>query len=115
MYTYSNPNSWNDQQICCDIGSISKTCYAPCETMFTICLRTGNTSHTDDSCPWSNHIKNSGIVSGGDNLTFTDSVGTLSNPIVFEGNSIPQVKKKLVKIKIPIISVLRLEYKYISK
>ena len=33
-----------------------------------------------------------GIVSGGDNLTFTNSVGRLNNPIIFEDISLPNVK-----------------------
>ena len=57
---YTNPNHWDETQTCCDQGIFS--CYVPCETMFTLCLRDGRTDHANDVCSWPDFIVTSGVA-----------------------------------------------------
>ena len=90
--SYQNPSNGSvANRECCDRGFVSQFCYLPCETMFRICIRQRGTDSTDDSCPFPNLIHYSGVIAS-DNILFSDSVGTLTNPVVFTANTLLQVK-----------------------
>lgn len=90
---YINPtNGSMDNPDCCDLGPFSQNCYTPCETVFKICLRSGDTSTTDTACSLTAAMT-SGIIASSD-IQFYDTVGTLSNPILFDLETLPQVCSK---------------------
>lgn len=76
---YTN-SGHRDEGGCCDLGIPFGSCIGNCDNYFLLCLRPPGFSYEDKTCP-SGHFR-SGLV-GGDDLTFSDSVGVLSNPVVF--------------------------------
>ena len=81
--TYVNPNSLDVNGDICDPGDVSNR---QCDSKFNFCLREYDYSRTQRShCPFGKF--ESGEV-GEDNidLTSSDSIGTLSNPLLFENS-----------------------------
>ena len=62
-----------------------------CETLFTtLCFREGGTSHSQTGQCISGTVYSPGRI-GADNVQFTNTIGSISNPLTLSGDSIPMV------------------------
>ena len=68
-----------DEGGCCDFNFFGH-CKGNCDNYFLFCLRPRDFSRLDLSCP--NGQLETGEV-GGDDLSFFERVGSLSNPVMF--------------------------------
>ena len=86
--SYTNPRSFDSDGNNCDPAG-----FRSCENRFEFCLREAGHSHDDLShCPYGRF--ESGEV-GGDNidLSSSDSIGNLPNPLLFENSGKWMVNK----------------------
>ena len=83
FHQYSNPSHTIYNGTCCNL-----LCLTECNTVLQFCFRIGGTSHDSLDCPAGLFVMGS---IGGDNVTFTDSVGDWENPVVIAQNFLPPV------------------------
>ena len=90
---YRNPSGNQANGWCCEPLSF---CFDSCDTEFEeICLGPGGSS---EGCPWSEYVLSPGSV-GGNNIQFTDTVGSVSNPFSFTVTQVGWFKRIVYKFR----------------
>lgn len=89
LHHYNNPTSQRSFGGCCDNDGnfMDNSCNDPCDNSFVFCLRP---SLLSPGCSYG--IYRTGLVTGGDDLIFTDGLigeNAVSNPLQFNGTQWP--------------------------
>lgn len=95
LIQYDNPNGARSDKQCCDVSAKTGQCLPPCDLCIMMCLRVGghiaDTSNGD--CDWKS-VSPSVVLTkaiSADFIIFNDTIGGVSNPIIFTFKELPEV------------------------
>lgn len=97
LIQYENPDGVRTTKQCCDVDPETGECVPPCDLSIRICLRVGkhSTDKGNRACDWNSvdpRVVNTDVISA-DFIVFNNTVGGVSNPIVFSFSELPEVRR----------------------
>ena len=100
LIQYNNPDGVRTTQQCCDVDPETGECLPPCDLSIRMCLRVGghSTEKGNRGCDWSSvspRVVTTEPISA-DFIIFNDTIGGVSNPIIFSFAELPAVRRDCI-------------------